>query len=157
MSKEPAKPDYIKVFGNLLQKGVNLYGNYNEYQQNPEKFKKEKPDLYKSFTTAKDTFNTIKQVYETNKNQTNSNNHNHYNHHNNSNHQSSSEGYYEILESKRTDSNETIKANYKRLIKDFHPDKISGKDLPKAFTDFANQRFKEIQAAYDHIKIERKI
>lgn len=154
MSNEPAKPDYIKVFGNLLQKGVNLYGNYNDYQQNPEKFKKEKPDLYKSFTTAKDTFNTIKQVYETNKNQTNSNNHNH---HNNSNHQKSSEVYYEILESKKSDTNETIKANYKRLIKDFHPDKITGKDLPKAFTDFANQRFKEIQAAYDHIKIERKI
>lgn len=154
MSNEPAKPDYIKVFGNLLQKGVNLYGNYNEYQHNPEKFKKEKPDLYKSFTTAKDTFNTIKQVYEVNKNQTNSNNHNH---HNNSNHQKFSEVYYEILESKKSDTNETIKANYKRLIKDFHPDKITGKDLPKAFTDFANQRFKEIQAAYDHIKIERKI
>lgn len=41
MSKEPIKSDYIKVFGNLAQKGINLYGKYNEYQKNPEKFKTE--------------------------------------------------------------------------------------------------------------------
>ena len=153
MSKEPIKSDYIKVFGNLAQKGINLYGKYNEYQKDPEKFKTENPELYITFTTAKDTFNTIRQAYAAPKSSNNSNNSNS----SNNDYKSDSDRYYEILESKKTDSVETIKLNYKRLIKDFHPDKISGKDLPKAFVDFAHQRFTEIQDAYEYIKLERKI
>ncbi len=150
MSKEPIKSDYIKVFGNLAQKGINLYGKYNEYQKDPEKFKTENPELYITFTTAKDTFNTIRQAYAAPKSSNNSNS-------SNNDYKSDSDRYYEILESKKTDSVETIKINYKRLVKDFHPDKISSKDLPKAFVDFAHQRFNEIQDAYEYIKLERKI
>lgn len=153
MSKEPIKSDYIKVFGNLAQKGINLYGKYNEYQKDPEKFKTENPELYITFTTAKDTFNTIRQAYAAPKSSNNSNNSNS----SNNDYKSDSDRYYEILESKKTDSVETIKLNYKRLVKDFHPDKISSKDLPKAFVDFAHQRFNEIQDAYEYIKLERKI
>ncbi len=63
--------------------------------------------------------------------------------------------YYKTLNCTPQSSNEEIKSNYKKLVKDFHPDKIISKGLPEEFIDFATKRFREIQEAYDKIKQER--
>ena len=63
--------------------------------------------------------------------------------------------YYKILNSSPGSSNEEIKANYKKLVKDFHPDTIVSKGLPEEFVQFATTRFQEIQDAYEKIKKDR--
>ena len=63
--------------------------------------------------------------------------------------------YYRVLNCNPESSNEEIKSNYKKLVKDFHPDTIVSKGLPEEFTDFATKRFREIQDAYDKIRKER--
>jgi DnaJ like chaperone protein len=52
-------------------------------------------------------------------------------------------------------SDEQIKSSYKKLVKDFHPDKIVSKGLPEEFIDFASNRFREIKEGYDKIRQER--
>jgi DnaJ like chaperone protein len=64
--------------------------------------------------------------------------------------------YYKTLNCTPQSSNAEIKSNYKKLVKDFHPDRIVSKGLPEEFTDFATKRFQEIQKAYDEIKKERE-
>ena len=60
-----------------------------------------------------------------------------------------------MLNSTPESSNEEIKSNYKKLVKDFHPDKIISKGLPEEFIDFASNRFREIQESYEKIRQER--
>jgi DnaJ like chaperone protein len=64
---------------------------------------------------------------------------------------------YAVLKSSKTDSNDQIKANYRKLVADYHPDKIAAKGLPEEFTKFAHDKFIEIQNAYEEIKKERGI
>ena len=63
--------------------------------------------------------------------------------------------YYSLLNATSENSNEEIRANYKKLVKDFHPDTIVSKGLPEEFTEFATKRFREIQEAYEKIRKER--
>jgi DnaJ like chaperone protein len=63
--------------------------------------------------------------------------------------------YYKRLNCTPASSNEEIKSNYKKLVKDFHPDTIVSKGLPEEFTQFATERFREIQEAYEKIRKER--
>ena len=70
---------------------------------------------------------------------------------------SSSEKYYAILKSAPTDPMEQIRSQYRRLVSEYHPDKITAKGLPDEFVQLANERFREIQAAYDAIKQERGV
>jgi len=65
--------------------------------------------------------------------------------------------YYKVLECTPESSNQEIKSNYKKLVKDFHPDTIVSKGLPEEFIDFATKRFREIQEAYEKIKQERNL
>lgn len=65
--------------------------------------------------------------------------------------------YYAILGSDKSDSDEHIKKRYRKLVKEYHPDKIAAKGLPEEFTKFAHDKFREIQEAYDTIKRERGI
>lgn len=62
---------------------------------------------------------------------------------------------YDVLGSKRTDNDDSIKKRYRHLVQTYHPDKIAGKGLPDEFTQLAQDKFREIQAAYDTIKKER--
>ncbi len=64
--------------------------------------------------------------------------------------------YYKTLNSTPLSSTQEIKSNYKKLVKDFHPDTIVSKGLPEEFTKFATTRFREIQEAYEKIREERK-
>lgn len=62
---------------------------------------------------------------------------------------------YTVLGCRREDSVEMIKQKYRKLVSDYHPDKIVSKDLPPDFTAFATERFKEIQEAYEAVRAEK--
>jgi DnaJ like chaperone protein len=66
-----------------------------------------------------------------------------------------SDKYYAILGTDRSNSDEQIKKQYRKLVKEYHPDTIAAKGLPEEFTKFAHDKFREIQGAYDAIKQER--
>ena len=59
--------------------------------------------------------------------------------------------HYKVLGCTSQDSVETIKKNYRRLVKDYHPDKYMNKELPQEFIDLANRKIKEIHEAYEAI------
>jgi DnaJ like chaperone protein len=63
--------------------------------------------------------------------------------------------FYEILGCSEHDDLSKIKKNYRRLIKEYHPDKIMGKGLPDDFVELAKVKFQEIQEAYEEICKER--
>ena len=63
--------------------------------------------------------------------------------------------YYKILNCTPENTNHEIKASYKKLVKDFHPDTVISKGLPEEFVQFATGRFQEIQDAYERIRKER--
>ncbi|MFH0808375.1 MAG: molecular chaperone DnaJ [archaeon] len=60
--------------------------------------------------------------------------------------------YYEILNVKKTDSDEVIKKNYKKLAMKFHPDKASDDTERKKF----EEKFKEINEAYTTLSNKEK-
>ncbi len=60
--------------------------------------------------------------------------------------------YYETLESSQNDTLETIKKNYRRLIKEYHYDSIASKGLPEDMLIFAEEKTKELNEAYAAIK-----
>ena len=64
---------------------------------------------------------------------------------------------YAVLKCEETASNEELKKSYRKLVSEYHPDKIASKGLPEEFTTFASDKFKEIQEAWDSIKKERGI
>lgn len=63
---------------------------------------------------------------------------------------------YQALGVKKTDSDADIKKTYRRLIREFHPDKLMGQGLPEDMVKKATERSQEIQTAYDFIKKSRK-
>jgi DnaJ like chaperone protein len=63
--------------------------------------------------------------------------------------------YYAILGITRNDTNEAIRTRYRKLVKEYHPDMIASKGLPEEFTKLAEDKFREIQEAYDIIRKER--
>jgi len=69
--------------------------------------------------------------------------------------QKDTDKYYKILNCTPANSDQEIKASYKKLVKDFHPDTVVSKGLPEEFIQFATGRFQEIQEAYEKIRKER--
>ncbi|MCX5883318.1 MAG: TerB family tellurite resistance protein [Deltaproteobacteria bacterium] len=66
--------------------------------------------------------------------------------------------YYAVLGCTHSDTDEQIKKQYRKLVvSEYHPDKIIAKGLPDEFIKFANDKFKEIQEAYEAVKKERGI
>ncbi len=63
--------------------------------------------------------------------------------------------YFNCLNCTPESSDQEIKSNYKKLVKDFHPDSVISKGLPEEFIDFATDRFREIHEAYSKIRQER--
>ncbi|SRR6056297_2057882 len=70
---------------------------------------------------------------------------------------SNTERYYAALGCNRSDSDDEIKKQYRKLVRDYHPDTIAAKGLPDEFVKFANDKFREIQEAYDAIRKERNL
>ena len=64
---------------------------------------------------------------------------------------------YSVLGCSASDSDDVIKAKYKKLIKEYHPDVIASKGLPEEFMKFATEKFDQIQQAYEAIKKVRNL
>ena len=62
---------------------------------------------------------------------------------------------YAVLEVSPRASNDDIKKAYRRLVSEYHPDKIASKGVPEEFMQYASDKFREIQAAYEAIRKER--
>jgi hypothetical protein len=83
-----------------------------------------------------------------------------YNHSHNNNYQryhyeapsDNIDSYYKILNSNKTDSFETIKKNYRNLIKKYHYDTIASKGLSEKELKEAEEMTKKINEAYSKIK-----
>ena len=62
---------------------------------------------------------------------------------------------YEILESKSSDDDNTIKKAYRKLVKQYHPDIMSGRGESQNIIDEATKKLQEINEAYELIKKDR--
>lgn len=72
-------------------------------------------------------------------------------------HAGSDRSGYAVLGCEPGDSDDVIKRRYRKLVQDYHPDKIAGKGLPEEFNQLAHDKFREIQNAYETIKKERNL
>ena len=59
---------------------------------------------------------------------------------------------YKTLNVSSSDSIETIKKAHARLLREFHPDKLAAKGLPKEMMDFATDKTKDLTRAYDVLR-----
>lgn len=62
---------------------------------------------------------------------------------------------YKILEIDKNASDAELKSAYRKMAKKYHPDKVVTKD--EAIKRGAEEKFKEVQKAYEHIQAERGI
>ncbi len=65
------------------------------------------------------------------------------------------ESAYRILGLSSQASDEEIRKAYKKLVMEFHPDKLIAKGVPEDFIKIANEKMAEINLAYDQISKER--
>jgi DnaJ like chaperone protein len=64
---------------------------------------------------------------------------------------------YTILGVTRAMSNDEIRAAWRKLVRDNHPDRLIAQGLPEEFVMLANQKVATINAAYDKVSKERGI
>ena len=62
---------------------------------------------------------------------------------------------YTVLGVSPEASKESIKAHYRRLVRENHPDRLIAQGVPEEFVDVANRKLKAINAAYDLVARER--
>ncbi len=62
---------------------------------------------------------------------------------------------YEILGVPADASDDEVKAAYRALLKDNHPDRLMAKGMPEEFVQAANRKMATINAAYDRVAKER--
>lgn len=67
------------------------------------------------------------------------------------------ESAYQALGVEQSVTDAVLKKTYRKLMSEFHPDKLMGQGLPEDMIKMATERSKEIQAAYDLIKKSRGI
>lgn len=66
-----------------------------------------------------------------------------------------SDSPYDVLRLDPTASVADIKARYRQLVIDNHPDKLMGRGVPREFVDLANRKLAALNAAYATIAKER--
>ena len=64
---------------------------------------------------------------------------------------------YEVLGITPDVDNEALKAHYRRLVLDNHPDKIIARGVPPEFVSLATKKVAAINAAYEEVAKERRI
>ncbi|HEC90263.1 MAG TPA: co-chaperone DjlA [Alphaproteobacteria bacterium] len=67
------------------------------------------------------------------------------------------EDAYEILGIAPGASDGEVKSAYRKLLLDYHPDKLMAHGLPQEFIDLANKKMAAINASYDRITKQRGI
>lgn len=65
----------------------------------------------------------------------------------------SGDNAYKILEIDKTATNDEIKKAYRTMAKKYHPDRVNTED--EAIKKGAEEKFKEVQKAYEHIQQQR--
>ena len=65
------------------------------------------------------------------------------------------EDAYAVLGVSPDATDDEVKRAYRKLIIENHPDKLAAKGLPENMREFAEQRAREINSAYDVIKKAR--
>ncbi|MGL4762119.1 MAG: DnaJ domain-containing protein [Sarcina sp.] len=60
--------------------------------------------------------------------------------------------YYKILGCKKGDSKEQIKSQYRKLVKEYHPDKVNNMNVSDAVKETLIDKFKDVQEAYEKVK-----
>jgi DnaJ like chaperone protein len=74
-----------------------------------------------------------------------------------SNSQSSLADAYQALGVSQDNTDQEIKRAYRKLMSEYHPDKLMGQGVPEDMIKVATEKAKEIQLAYDLIKKQRGI
>lgn len=64
---------------------------------------------------------------------------------------------YNILGVRRDMTDGEIKAAYRKLIRETHPDRLIAEGMPQEFVELANEKMAAINAAYDRVSRERGI
>lgn len=62
---------------------------------------------------------------------------------------------FQVLGVERSIANDDLKAAYRRLIRENHPDTLIAQGMPPEFVTLANEKMAKINAAYDRIRRER--
>jgi DnaJ like chaperone protein len=65
------------------------------------------------------------------------------------------DGAYAILGVPATATDAEVKQAYKKLVMEYHPDKLMAKGVPEDFITIANEKMAQINDAYDRICKER--
>jgi DnaJ like chaperone protein len=60
---------------------------------------------------------------------------------------------YKILEIEKSASDAEVKSAYRKMVKKYHPDKLRG--LGEEHIKGAEEKFRQVQRAYEHIQKER--
>jgi len=63
--------------------------------------------------------------------------------------------HYKILGVDPSASDDEVKSAYRKLVREYHPDKLVSKGVPEDFMKFANEKMVQINSAYNAIEKER--
>lgn len=64
---------------------------------------------------------------------------------------------YAVLGLSDAASDDEVRAAYRQLVQEYHPDRIVAQGMPQEFVEYATGRFQEIQTAWDQIKRARNL
>jgi len=67
----------------------------------------------------------------------------------------SSESSYKILEITKSSTDDEVKKAYRKMVKKYHPDKL--RHLGEEHSKGAEEKFRQVQKAYEHIQKEREM